>query len=377
MAKETSGRPAQKKHKMKLRTLLIAGALAFVPASLPSVASATHLTTTGSEAGPTVAWGFNDDWGWSNAGWSSALTTQQLQIAGAIMPDSLSANRFHVQWAKVERLKGTYDWAETDAQYAAMQQYAPRPVMLLFNAPAWARDPAATCPSTDACGYPPLSKYDSDWNRFVRAAAVRYPAVRAIEIWNEPNLGSFWAPKPNSRRYVSLLKSAHDAAVAAGSSAPVLIGGLAPAGNSTTTIGAAEFLNQVYAKGCSCYFEGIGAHPYTTQLPLVENMWKRLDKLRAIRDGRGDNATPLWITEMGLSSNGTSGVTAATQGSALVELYRSVEGHDIASFIIHRFHDIGYEDSYWNRTGVVLEDLSRKPAYCTLGHGIGTAPVGC
>lgn len=358
---------------MTLRSVLVAAVLALASALIPSFASATHLTSTGSATGPTVPWGFNDDWGVSNGGWSSAQTGQQLQVAGAIMPDALSAARFHVQWAWVEAQKGTYDWARTDAQYAAMKQYAPRPVMLLFGAPTWARDPAASCPSTDPCAYPPRSKYDQYWKRFVGAAAARYPEVRAIEIWNEPNIGRFWAPKPNPQRYVSLLKSAHDAAVAAGSAAPILVGGLAPAGNTATTIGAAEFLSQVYSDGCACYFEGIGAHPYTTQLPLVDSMWKRLDKLRAIRDGRGDSAKPLWITEMGLSSDGTSGVTADTQGIALVELYRSIEGHDIASFIIHRFHDIGYEGSYWNQTGVVHEDMSRKPAYCTLGRDIGTA----
>ena len=46
---------------------------------------------------------------------------------------------------------------------------------------------------------------------------------------------------------------------------------------------------------------------------------------------------------------------------------------DIASFVIHRLHDIGIEGSYWNQTGVLNEDLTRKPAYCELGAAIGTA----
>ncbi len=45
----------------------------------------------------------------------------------------------------------------------------------------------------------------------------------------------------------------------------------------------------------------------------------------------------------------------------------------VTAFIIHRFHDIGYEGSYWNQTGVVYENLSPKPAYCTLGRDIGSA----
>jgi polysaccharide biosynthesis protein PslG len=333
-------------------------------------------TATTSPTGPTVAWGFNEDWGYGSNGWTSSLTTRHMQMAGAIMPDSLSANRFHVQWAKVESKKGKYNWSETDSQYAAMRRYTPKPVMLIFNAPTWARDPAATCPASLPCAYPPLSQYDGAWSKFVKAAISRYRAVRAIEVWNEPNLGRFFAPAPDPARYVALLVRAHDAAAQAGSTAPVLTGGVAPTTNTSTTIGAYNFLSQIYDGacngGCARYFEGIGAHPYTTNTnpSLVENMTARLDKLRAARDEHLDNV-PLWITEMGLSSDGTSGVTEDNQGDELVKLYRSTEGHDVAAFIIHRFNDIGSEGSYWSQTGVVYGDLSPKPAYCELWSGIG------
>ena len=57
-----------------------------------------------------MAWGFNEDWGWTQSGqFSPDLTTRRMQMAGAMMPDSLSANRFHVQWADVEWKRGTYD----------------------------------------------------------------------------------------------------------------------------------------------------------------------------------------------------------------------------------------------------------------------------
>jgi hypothetical protein len=180
-----------------------------------------------------VPWGFNEGWGWpAECAWSPSVTTHHLKLAGAIMPDSLSANRFHVQWATVESTPGTYNWTESDGQYAAMRKHTARPVMLLFNAPHWARDPGATCPSSLLCAYPPLTQYDSDWSKFVKAAVARYPEVRAIEVWNEPNLGRFWAPAPDPVRYATLLKLAHEAAISAGGTAPVLTGGLTPAANA-------------------------------------------------------------------------------------------------------------------------------------------------
>jgi polysaccharide biosynthesis protein PslG len=359
------------------RCLATAAASVLAILLAPAGASGTHLTTTGSPGGPTVPWGFNEDWGWSNGVFSGPDTANShMQMAGAIMPDSLSANRFHVQWAYVEDVQGRYDWTISDAVYAAMQQHSVQPIMLLHRAPEWARDPAATCPfgAEDVCAYPPAPAHDSEWKSFVQAAVARYPNVRAIEIWNEPNLGIYWAPAADPIRYSAVLKAAHDAVLAAGSSTPVLVGGLFPAINAGSGNGANisgnEFLNQVYATAGAGVFEGIGSHPYAGQAPYVERMWTRLDALRAVRDQHGDGATPLWITEMGISTDAASGVPLDQQGDELVQLYRSTEGHDVRSFAIHRLHDVGSDGGQY---GVLYQDLTPKPAYCELGAAIGTA----
>ena len=177
----------------------LAAAVASVLAIMlaPAVASAKPPTAGGSPGGATVPWGFNEDWGWSNGAFGgSQMANLHMQKAGAIMPDSLSANRFHVEWAYVEGVRGTYNWSMSDAQYAAMQKYTKKPIMLLYRAPVWARDPARTCAqgSEEQCIYPPLPQYDGDWKAFVKAAVTRYPNVRAIEVWNEPNIATFWSP---------------------------------------------------------------------------------------------------------------------------------------------------------------------------------------
>ena len=342
-------------------TALSLGLLAMlVSAYAPAAASASA---------PTVPWGFNEDWGWSNGAFSATTATQHMQLAGTIMPDALSANRFHVQWAAIESKKGTYDWKQTDAVYAAMQQYTSRPIMMIYDSPVWARDPAATCPAT--CAYPPLPKYDSNWKNFVKAAAGRYRNVRAVEIWNEPNFGVFFAPAANASRYSTLLKTAHGAVVAAGNTAPVVTGGLLPVNTDGKNIAAKSFLDQVYVSAGAASFEGIGAHPYPHQAPYVDTMWTRLNALTAIRNKYGDTATPLWITEVGISTEPTTGVPADQQGDVLAELYHSIEGQNVASFVIHRLYDIGSD--YWGRFGVLNADLTRKPGYCELGTAIGTA----
>jgi polysaccharide biosynthesis protein PslG len=335
-------------------------------------ASANHLTDTGTPGGPTVPWGFHELWGIGSGTWSATLATQQLDAAGAITPSSMSANTFRVDWRDVEFTRDQYDWARTDHVYQAMQAGGDEPVMRILQAPEWARDPAATCPSSDPCAYPPAPQYDGEWEQFARDAVSRYPDVRSIEVWNEPNLGRFWAPAPSPQRYAEVLARAHDAAVAAGTGAPVITGGLSPVRTTNATrMSSREFLREIYKLGAAPNFEGIGTHPYPKTTPLVDDMWRELNRMLAVRDNQGDPGTPLWITEVGVSSDATEGVGLASQGGELVRLYRSIEGHDVESFVIYRFHDVTDESPYWNQTGVVNPDLTPKPAYCELGAAIG------
>jgi hypothetical protein len=325
---------------------------------------------SGQSSAPTVPWGFNDLWGWANNVYAGPdLANRHLQIAGSVMPDSLSANRFGVMWEYVESQQGTYDWSMSDAQYAAMKQYTPNPVMTLLRAPKWARVSGASCAfgAEDVCMYPQAPAHDADWEAFVQAAVHRYPDVRAIEVWNEPNLAIFWSPAADPARYSTILQEAHAAVRAAGSNAPVITGGLFPVSNAMGNRNAMEFLDQVYATAGVNAFEGIGSHPYPHTAPYVDTMQNRLDALRSVRHDHSDDGTPLWITEVGIPTDSSSGVSPDAQGDIIADLYRSIEGSDVAAFIVHRLYDFD-TDHY----GVLNQDLTPKPAYCELGDQIGT-----
>jgi hypothetical protein len=197
----------------------------------------------------------------------------------------------------------------------------------------------------------------------------RYPGVRAIEVWNEPNLSRFWAPRPDPQRYAQLLAAADDAVDSTGSASPVISGGLIPA-MGRRSMDAPEFLWRVYNNAGAESFDGIGTHPYPHEAPFVENMTGWLDALRSVRAANNDSSTPLWITEVGVSTHRSTGVTLDQQGDLLVQMYRSVLGHDVRSFVVHRFQ-IGAEGAYWNGTALVSHGLDPKPAFCELGAAIG------
>src|SRR5690606_22282511 len=57
--------------------------------------------------------------------------------------------------------------------------------------------------------------------------AQRYPQVNAWQIWNEPNLPSFWRPHEDPLQYARLLQRATAAIRMAAPQASVVMGGMA------------------------------------------------------------------------------------------------------------------------------------------------------
>jgi hypothetical protein len=98
------------------------------------------------------------------------------------------------------------------------------PFPFLFGSPDWAGERDGHGCEAGCMRFGPASAETRDaFARFAGAAARRYgpggtywrehPAVheqpiRAWQIWNEPNLSSFWGPYPSAHRYGELVKAA-------------------------------------------------------------------------------------------------------------------------------------------------------------------------
>src|SRR5207248_909512 len=101
--------------------------------------------------------------------------------------------------------------------------------------------------------YPPTNL--NDYASFVHVAAAHFAAhgVHAYEIWNEPNLASFWEPTPDPVRYTQMLKLAYPAIKSADPTATVVTGGLSPGGSygavTSTYTNEVTFLEQMYKDG--------------------------------------------------------------------------------------------------------------------------------
>jgi polysaccharide biosynthesis protein PslG len=298
------------------------------------------------------AFGFTDDWN-NRHNWMP-----QSRLMGA------SVGRIYVSWGAMEQQRGSYHWANIDLAYWTMIASGLRPVLNVVGAPAWARPAGVTC---TGCQYPPAPAYDGAWQQFLRLLAARYNGAMAIEIWNEPNLANFFAPKADPVRYTSLLRQAHGAIKSVAPQIAVVSGGLAGTGMAPRN-GMADgaFLTAMYRAGAKGAMDAIGHHPYPASHPLVHDMNVTVQRVRDARNAARDNK-PIWVTEVGLSTAtanlaGHDFVSEAEQASALQTMYCSLAAMpDVPVALVFRFADTGVNN--WDgMLGIHRADGSAKPA---------------
>ena len=200
-----------------------------------------------------------------------------------------------------------------------------------------------------------LTKPDpTAFSKFATAVGRRYGSkISYWSIWNEPNLGKLLKPikgLASATVYRNLYLQAYAGLRGAGVKAPILLGELAPIGNSipnTGTINPLRFLRAVlclddrFKKKGSCGklpTQGFAMHPYTTAagplfqpqnpddvtIGVLSRLTRALD--RAAKAGALPGHLPVYLSEFGVQSfpDKVSGVSLPTQSD-----YRSI-GEKIA-----------------------------------------------
>ncbi len=192
--------------------------------------------------------------------------------------------------------------------------------------PRWAVHPAPV-PGTHGAAFAPRhlpvsGRAGREWARFVRAAAERYGTrgtfwrehpllprmpIHTWQIWNEENFKYFVA-RPNPGEYGRLVRRSEHALQAGDPRARLLLGGLfARPGESRYRVKppqaytAADFLRLMYRRtpGIASRFDGVALHPYATNYGWLA---PQIEETRQVLREAGDARKPLWITELGWSS---------------------------------------------------------------------------
>ena len=183
--------------------------------------------------------------------------------------------------------------------------------MVLVYTPAWA------WPSGTTDKHQP-----NDFARFAEQAARRYSTtgVHVYEIWNEPNVVTFWQPHPDPALYARLLRCRFRRHSGGGSPSSGTDGGTAPAADRVDKLSIAPttFIDKL-RRGAADSFDAVGVHPYS--YPVLpgfaheENAFANVPRIREVMVRHGDPDKKIWGTEYG-APTGTSSRAVSEQFQA-------------------------------------------------------------
>ncbi len=294
--------------------------------------------------------------------------------------------RFTIDWLLVEPVRDVWsqaNWARYERVYEALQAKGIRPLITIAIAPKWARDTtlaAQLCEGIRGCEYPPRPAMLGEWAEFAAEVARRFPNAAGIEIWNEPNLTSFYKPRPEPARYAALVISAYDAIKAVNPKMKVIGGALAPTQTTerdslglNIRLRAAEFLKLTYEADPRLRkrMDGISFHHSAQHRKYGKDtlLGAVFRDVRKIKRRYKDNDAKLWVSEFGLSTTGATGVRPKVQADALARAYRRIiTMRDVKALVFHTLADrieLPPTDREYGFGAIAsFSPFVPKPAYC-------------
>lgn len=319
-----------------------------------------------------------------------------------VVPDALDLHRMShggvawvrspFLWRMIQPHPGTFDWSIPDAVVARFASRGISVLPELFGSATFAKHSGTR---------PPLHPASArkQWKRFLRAVDKRYgpngtfwrepgagmqsayhsacgcsAAPRPIhrwQIWNEPNLRSYFHARPAAKRYAGLVRLSHKALTSVDPTAKIVLAGLTGRGNQT----AWHFLNRLYKThhGFKREFDAVALHPYAARLRVVR---KEIRLVRKVMRKHHQTDTPLWITELGWSSStkpSPYGLNKGKQGQKhlLNRSFRTIARHRRRWHIAHLmwFHwrdparDVPSGCSFCGHAGLIRHRGKPKPAW--------------
>lgn len=310
--------------------------------------------------------------------WADYTDAQRAQVL-----DQMAAA--HVQWVRVDMCWDGFEpsaGGSIDPWYLGMADSVVnlararglKVLATVLCTPGWANGgQGQSVPPTNPAAYANVMRY----------LAGHFAArVGAWEIWNEPNLDSFWSTR-DPAQYAALVRAAYPAVKAGDPNALVVAGAVSQ--NDTA------WLSRMFDAGVAGSYDVLSTHPYQgpsngiPELPDDGNAWI-LDHIGAVHNlmvARGDGAKPIWATELGWSTHANTGteppwqlgVTEAQQADYLVRtinLFASKHPY-VTNMFWYNDRDkatgIPQEDGY----GLLHRDLTPKPAMAALQSALAPA----
>lgn len=318
--------------------------------------------------GPAYATGLPDTTIPAGVGVNIHFARGNTQSLDLIASAGIRVVRMDFFWDTIETRKGVYDWSAYDELVRNLEARGLRPYFILDNSNALYEQTRATWVGAYPSGsYVPSPQHPASIAAFAawaEAAAAHFSGHNVIwEIWNEPNLASFWKPQANATQY-SALAASTCSAIRSGDSSAVVVGG-AISGFDWT------YMTAVLSSGLLNCIDAFSVHPYRSPSSAPETAasdYAQLATLIAQYTPSSRSAKiPIISGEWGYYTTSNGGVSTATQAAYVVRQQLSNLLNGVNLSIWYDWMNDGTDTTNAEHNfGLVNTDLSAKPAYTAL-----------
>jgi hypothetical protein len=224
------------------------------------------------------------------------------------------------------------DFGATDRVTLAAGRARLRVLPVIVYAPDWAAEHPGelSSPPSKVAAYAAyvkavVARYGRTGSAWAGVPAAQRRVTTSWQLWNEPNLRTFWSDDQWAKPYAALLRAARRSARQADSRASIVLGAMTNGGRST----AWEAIRELYRQGARGSFDQASVHPYTS---TARNVLRTLTRVRTEMRKRGDARKTLLVTELAFSSSGgdtrdayaTWDTTEQGQATRLTEAYKTL-----------------------------------------------------
>ncbi|MDP0495686.1 MAG: hypothetical protein Q7Q73_05710 [Verrucomicrobiota bacterium JB024] len=275
-------------------------------------------------------------------------------------------------WHELEATPGVWTTARYDdlIERSLAHGICVLPV-LCFGTP-WAADTDAQLPPDKLR----LAQPRADaWTNYVRKMLELYgDRVHAWEIWNEPNLRTFWQPELDPAGYADLSEQAAATIREIAPEDTIITAGFSPCQSylpDAPEQAEERFVRELAARD-PLPFNAIGDHPYTVfrhGVSQAETEELFLDNLANVLRGLDETVDdpdnyPLWLTEMGVSTIPRITTEMEAAGYLTTVMTIAAAQSNVERIILYNFRDVGTDPTDKEHMfGLIHHDYTPKPGY--------------
>ena len=274
--------------------------------------------------------------------------------------------RMDLNWERVERVRGRYDWSYYDGMAQSLRAHGLRPLFILDYGNA------IYSPQVQIAGHPgemhPAAPTNeaalAAFTAFASEAVRRFQSMDPIwEIWNEPENDEMWPPHSDTAQFLALATRTCEAMRRVSPSAEIVSPGAAKAPTDQDTRPA--LLQALLASSLKTCLSGLSVHPYlfVSALDGSARTWGRLRSMTAGVDRQGRAPLQLLSSESGVSTF-KGQVSELQQAAYVARMLLLNAASDVALSVWYDWRDDGDDgDNPEHRFGLLRRDFSPKPAW--------------